>query len=194
MVSLTQLWLPILLSAVFVFIVSSILHMVIPIHKGDCKKMPGEDKVLDAMRAQGLQPGSYMFPGAENMKDCGTPEMIEKYKRGPVGHLIVVPSGGINMGKSLMQWFLYTVLVGVLCAYIAAHTFAAGAPYLSVFRITGTAAMLAYSVGSIPESIWKGVSWTITAKFIFDGILYGLVTAGTFGWLWPAAAAAAGTP
>ena len=191
MITLSQLWLPILLSAVFVFIVSSILHMVIPIHKGDCKKMPGEDKVLDAMRAQGLQPGSYMFPGAENMKDCGTPEMIEKYKRGPVGHLIVVPSGGINMGKSLIQWFVYTLVVGVLCAYIAALVFPAGAPCAGVFRITFAAAVLAYSVGSIPESIWKGVKWSITMKFVFDGILYGLATAATFGWLWPAGA---GTP
>ena len=72
MVPLTELWFPILLSAVFVFLVSSILHMVIPIHKGDFKKMPGEDKVLEAMRSQNLQPGSYMFPCAESMKDMAS--------------------------------------------------------------------------------------------------------------------------
>ena len=69
--------------------------------------------------------------------------------------------------------------------------FAPGAKYLSVFRVVGTAAMMAYAIGGLPESIWKGTKWSITMKFVFDGILYGLVTAGTFGWLWPAAA---GTP
>ena len=78
MISLVDLWLPILLSAVFVFVVSSILHMLIPIHKGDFKKMPGEEKVLEEMRAQGVQPGSYMFPYVGSPKEMCSPEMIEK--------------------------------------------------------------------------------------------------------------------
>lgn len=191
MVTLSQLWLPILLSAVFVFIVSSILHMVIPIHKGDFKKLPDEDRVLEAMRVKGLQPGTYMFPGAENMKDCGSPEFAERCKRGPVGFMTVVPSGAPGMGKNLLQWFLFIVLISVFCAYLAGSVFAPGEKYLSVFRVVGTAAMMAYAIGGLPESIWKGTQWSITMKFVFDGILYGLVTAGTFGWLWPAAA---GTP
>lgn len=190
MVTLAQLWVPILVSAVFVFIVSSILHMVIPIHKGDFKKMPDEDRVLEAMRVRGLSPGTYMFPGANDMKDCGSPEFIEKCKRGPVGFMTVVPSGAPGMGKNLMQWFVYLILVSVLAAYIAGSTLAAGAAYLAVFRVVGAASMMAYCLGGLPESIWKGTQWSITMKFVFDGVLYGLVTAGTFGWLWPGAVAA----
>lgn len=188
MLSLTALWLPILLSAVFVFIVSSILHMVIPIHRGDLKKIPGEEKVLEEMRAQGVQPGSYMFPCAGSMKEMCTPEMIEKCKLGPVGFLTVVPSGPPSMGKSLLQWFVYSILIGVFVAYLAKLGLEPGAAYATVFRVTGTIAILGYAVGALPDSIWKGQSWIITLKFIFDGVVYGLVTAGTFGWLWPDAA------
>lgn len=184
---LTELWLPILLSAVFVFIASSILHMAIPIHKGDFKKLPSEDKVLGEMRAQGVQPGEYMFPCAETMKDMCTPEMQEKYKKGPVGFLTVRPSGIPRMTTNLVQWFLYSVLISIFTAYIGYHALDPGDKYLAVFRICGSAAVLAYAIANIPNSIWKGVRWSTTLKFIFDGVIYGSLTAGTFGWLWPAA-------
>jgi len=188
MLPLSALWLPILLSAVFVFIASSILHMVIPIHKSDFKKLPGEEQILEAMRNQNVQPGLYMFPRGESMKDMCSPEMVEKCNRGPVGHLIVMPNGPFSMGKSLVQWFIYSVLISVMVAYVAMLGLERGAEYMLVFRMTGTAAILAYAIGEISDSIWKGRSWSITLKFVFDGIVYGLVTAGTFGWLWPESA------
>ncbi len=183
--SVIDLWQPILLSAVFVFVVSSILHMVIPIHKGDLKKMPGEEKVLGEMRTQGVQPGSYMFPCAASMKDMCSPEMVEKCEQGPVGFVTVVPSGPPGMGKSLAQWFLYSLLIGVFVGYLAMFGLDPGAHYRRVFRITGTIAILGYAISAVPDSIWKGQRWGITLKFVFDGVIYGLVTGGTFGWLWP---------
>jgi len=147
---------PILLSAVLVFVVSSILHMVIPIHKGDFKKLPNEEKVLEAMRGAGVGKGSYMFPCPDCMKDMGKPEMIEKYKRGPVGSMIVIPNGPPAMGKSLIQWFVYTVLIGVFVAYVAMLGLARGADFTVVFRMAGTVAILAYATAAIPDSIWKG--------------------------------------
>ncbi len=182
---LADLWLPILLSSVIVFIASSILHMVIPIHKADFKKIPGEEGVLAAMREQGVKPGQYMFPCAGSMKDMCTPEMTEKYKLGPVGYATVLPNGTPAIGKSLIQWFLYSVLISIFVAYIGHLALSHGAEYRPVFRVTGTVAVLAYGIAAIPDSIWKGVSWCTTAKFIFDGVVYGLLTAGTFGWLWP---------
>ncbi len=182
---LADLWLPILLSSVFVFIVSSIFHTVIPLHKGDHKKIPGEEQVLAEMRAQGVQPGAYVFPCSGTMKDMGSLEMLEKYQRGPVGYMTVVPSTAPRRGRFFVLWFLYTVIIGVFVAYIAALSLSRGAEYRVVFRVTGTVAVLAYAVTSLPDSIWKGQSWGTTLKFIFDGVVYGLVTAGTFGWLWP---------
>ena len=185
MAFLTELWLPILVSAVFVFIVSSVIHMALPIHKGDYKKVANEGAVLESMRASGIEAGSYGFPWAGSMKEMGEPEMVEKLKKGPVGWLTVLPPGGFNIGKSLVWWFAFSLIVGLLVAYVGWHGLGAGAGYLEVFQVTGTAAILGYAVGQFHDSIWKGQAWLTTAKFIFDGVVYGLVTAGTFGWLWP---------
>lgn len=182
---LTELWLPILLSAVFVFIASSIIHMALPYHKADVKQMAGEEAVLSAIRASGVAPGMYMFPCAGSMKEMCTPEMKAKVERGPVGWLTVLQPGGLNMNKSLIWWFIYCLLVGVLVAYAGWYSLGHTADYLTVFRITGSAAVLGYVVGYFHESIWKGQPWSISAKFMFDGFIYALLTAGTFGWLWP---------
>jgi hypothetical protein len=182
---LTNLWLPILLSTVFVFIVSSFLHMVLPHHKKDHLKIPGEENVLAALRAQEVPPGDYYFPRAASLKDAYSPDMIEKFKQGPVGFLTVVPSGPPNMTKPLILWFIFSLIISIFTAYIANLGLGPGAEYRAVFRLTGTVAVLGYAVTYIPDSIWKGHSWGATFRHIVDGVIYGLVTAGTFGWLWP---------
>jgi hypothetical protein len=184
MVPITALWLPILLSAVIVFVTSSIFHMVLPIHKNDYRKLPEEDRVLDTLRAAGVTPGrTYHFPYCTH-KDMKSPETVERLKRGPVGLLTVIPSGPPAMGKYLGQWFLYCIFVGILVAYLTGRTVSPGADYLKVFRVAGTTAFLGYSVAQLQDSIWKGQSWGVTLKHFFDGLIYGLLTAGTFGWLW----------
>jgi hypothetical protein len=184
---LVTLWLPIVLSAVFVFVASSLLHMVIPIHKGDYQKMQGEEKILAEMRNGGLTPGVYMFPGMQSMKDCKSPEFLEKYKKGPVGVITVFSTGPTpSMAKNLIQWFLFCLLINTFVAYVCT-LLPAGTAYPVVFRWAGTVAILGYAATNLPASIWMGQPWRITLKFVFDGIVYGLVTAGTFGWLWPKA-------
>ncbi len=185
-IELTSLWLPILLATVFVFIASSIVHMATPMHKGDYEGLPNEDAVLEALRKHGVRPGMYRFPFACSMKEMGTPQMLEKLKRGPVGSMIVQP-GGTSIGKSLVQWFLFSLLISVFAAYVGTMACPVGEHYLRVFRVTGTVAVLGYAVTNIDHSIWKGESWGVTARFFIDGVIYGLVTAGTFGWLWPQA-------
>ncbi len=184
MVPLVALWLPILLSAVFVFVVSSVIHMALPIHKGDYGKMPGEDRVLDAMQGT-VPPGQYRFPYASSMQEYGSPEMKAKFQRGPVGTIVVVP--GMNMGKALGQWFVFTLVVGLCTAYVGGLVLAPGTAGSMVFRITGTVAVLCHAFSSVNDSIWKGLKWSTTFKFVFDGVVYGLTTGATFAWLWPAA-------
>ncbi len=185
MVSLTALWLPILLSGVIVFIASSILHMVLPFHKKDYKKVPGEEKILEVMREIKVPPGNYVFPCPDNAKHMNTPEMLEKYNKGPVAFLTVMPNAVPNMPKHLAQWFLYSLFVGVLVAYMASRTVVAGAEYLTIFRVAGTTAFIAYSVAHISNFIWKGDSCSLTFKQVVDGLVYGLLVAGVFAWLWP---------
>ena len=184
MVSLFALWLPIVLSAVIVFLASSILHMLLTYHRSDYRQLQDEDKVMASLRGSGLQRGTYVFPFCMP-KDMKSPAMQEKYKQGPVGMITVMPPGLPAMPKFLAQWFVYTLLVGFFVAYLTAHTVSLGASYLAVFRVAGTAAFLSYGLGALPAGIWKGQTWGVTFKEVIDGLIYALLTAGTFGWLWP---------
>jgi hypothetical protein len=182
---LVDLWLPIVLASVLVFVVSSILHMFVPIHRGDFQKLPNEEDMLAALRSKGLAPGQYAFPHARSMKEMGSPEMRTRFERGPVGTMMVKPSGTPAIGKSLLQWFAYSVLISVLVAYLASFTLAHGMAYGPVFRFVSTAAFLGYGVYAIQDSIWKGQRWSVSLKFVFDGLVYALVTAGAFAGFWP---------
>ncbi|MFY9559807.1 MAG: hypothetical protein WAQ52_06205 [Terriglobales bacterium] len=184
MVPLAALWLPILLSAVIIFVASSVMHMLLKYHQSDYRQLPDEDKLLAALRSANLTRGLYVFPFCTH-KDMKSPALIEKYKQGPVGFLNIVPNGPPAMPKFLIQWFAFCLLIGFFVAYLAAHTLAPGAPYLTVFRVVGTAAFLAYGLGHLASGIWKGQTWSATIKEVIDGLVYGLLTAGTFGWLWP---------
>ena len=181
---LTVLWLPILLSAVIVFVASSIMHMVLPYHRSDYSQLPDEDKVRDVIRAANLKRGLYVFPFCTH-KDMKSPALQEKYKEGPVGFLNILPNGPPAMPKFLVQWFVYCLLIGYFVAYLTAHTVPHGSNYLAVFRVAGTAAFMAYGLGHLSSGIWKGQTWPATIKEVIDGLIYGLLTAGTFGWLWP---------
>ncbi len=185
MVTIISLWIPIVVSAVIVFIASSIMHMVLGYHRKDYRRLPNEDGLMEAIRKEGVPPGFYGFPHCSNPKEMSSPEMIDKYNKGPVGHLTVIPNGPPAMGKYLCMWFAYSILIGVFVAYIAGRTLGPGTHYLAVFRIAGTVAFLGYGVGHIVDSIWKGQSASITIKHVIDGFVYALLTAGTFGWLWP---------
>ncbi len=184
MAPLVALWLPILLSAVIVFIMSSIMHVVLTYHNSDFKPIAEEDKVSTAIRAAGVAPGYYMFPYC-NHKQMKSPEMQEKFKQGPVGMIVVRPNGMPNMGKHLGMWFAYCLLISFFVAYLTGHTIAHGTPYLAVFRVAGTAAFLAYGIGPVSNMIWKGHPAAMTFKEVFDGLVYALVTASTFSSLWP---------
>jgi len=188
MVSLVELWLPILLAAVFVFLVSSVIHMVLPWHRADATGMPGEDTILDAVRSAGVKPGQYMFPWCASMKEYAGEEMRGKLERGPVGSLVVLGPGGWNMGRSMGAWFLYCLVVALFCGYLASMVFESGAGYERIHRFVGTVGVLGFAFWHVPVSIWKGAPWRVTWRFVVDGVVYGLVMGGTFGWLWPAAA------
>jgi hypothetical protein len=116
MTALVALWLPILLSAVFVFVVSSVMHMALPWHRGDYKKLPDEDATLDGLRATGVLRGQYMFPCAGSMKEMGSPEMQAKLQRGPIGVIIVRGAEGASMGRALVQWFVFCLVIGICTA------------------------------------------------------------------------------
>jgi len=187
MVTIVSLWLPILLSAVFVFIVSSIIHMVLGYHNNDFTSVPNEDAVMDALRPFSIPPGEYAIPRANSMKEMGAPEFIDKMNKGPCAFFTMLENGPPKMGVQLSLWFVYSIVVGIFAAYVATRALATtpNPEYLAVFRFVGTTAFIGYSVVLWQNSIWYKRSWVTTAKSTFDGLIYALLTAGTFGWLWP---------
>lgn len=185
MVPMMSLWVPILLSAVIVFVASSVIHMMLPYHRTDVGKVPAEDEVMDALRKIGIPPGDYFLPCPGSPKQRKDPDFIDKMKKGPVAFLTVMESGPPSMGKSLALWFLYCIAVGLFAAYVAGRALAPGAQYLAVFRFAGSTAFVGYALALWQNSIWYKRAWSTTLKSTFDGLVYALLTAGTFGWLWP---------
>jgi len=185
MVSLLSLWLPILVSAVLVFVVSSIIHMVLPYHRSDYGRLPAEDDVMDALRRFNIAPGDYLMPAPGGREAMRSPEFIAKRAKGPIVMMTVFPPGPPTMGTQLGLWFVYSLVIGLFGAYVAGVVLGPGTPYLTVFRIVGTVTFAAYALALAQYSIWYGRAWSITLKSMFDGLIYALLTGGVFGWLWP---------
>lgn len=184
MVTLAALWLPILVAAVLVFAASSAVWMVFPHHKNDFAGLADEEAVRDALAD--AEPGQYHVPHTPDREAYGSEEIQRKMEEGPVA-MITLLDGPPSRGRQLTQWFVYCAGVSLVAAYIAGRTLAPGAEYLEVFRVTGTVAWAAYGAGYVGDAIWFGRPWDFSVKMLADGLLYGLLTAGAFGWLWPAA-------
>lgn len=185
MVPLTALWLPILVAAILVFVASSVIHMVIGYHNSDYRRVPSEDEVMDALRRFNLAPGDYVMPLPANPRKMDAPEFLAKREKGPVAMLSIWKPGPPTMTRQLGLWFLYSVVVSVFAGYVAGIVLPPGTPYMTVFRVTGTVAFASYTLALWPFTIWYNRSLSVTLKSSLDGLIYGLLTAGSFGWLWP---------
>jgi hypothetical protein len=185
MVTILSLWLPILISAVLVWIASAIIWTVLPHHKSDYKGLPDEEAARNALLPQNLKPGQYDIPHIASRDEVKKPGVLKKFNDGPAGFLTVVPKGLPSMAKGMILSFIYYLVIGVIVAYVASRSLGIGAKYLSVFRLTGVVSWLAYGFGIFQDSIWFGRPWSSSFKHVLDTLVYGLLTAGVFGWLWP---------
>ena len=176
-----DLWLPIVVSAAACWIMSAIIWTLLKYHNSDYRRTGDEEAVRAALK--GNEPGYYLLPYCTDPGELKDPAVKKKYEDGPLAYITMLPNGIPAMGGRLVGQFLFFILVGVMCAYFVTRTLATGADYLSVFRVTGTVAFLANSFAYIPESIWFGRPWAMTAKNFADALLYSLLTGGIFGWL-----------
>lgn len=183
MVPLSALWLPVLLSAVLVFVASNILWMALPFwHRRDYGKLPDEAGVLRALSA--AKSGMFIAPSV----DWGRLSADERARlqKGPMALILLRnPASQFSFGTALLSYFGYALVISIFVAYLTGRTMSPGSDYLSIHRVAGTAGMLGYAFGSIPYSVWYGRPWSATLKDIVDGLIYGLLIGGTFGWLWP---------
>ncbi|WP_420617322.1 hypothetical protein [Candidatus Palauibacter sp.] len=186
MVSVFSLWLPILVSGVLVFVASCVIHMVLNYHRHDYRALPDEDGVMEALRGFDIPGGTYSVPHAASDEVLRSEAFQEKVRRGPVAFMTVLPAGHPLMRRSqLVQWFVYSLVVGLFTAYVAGLALGPGAEYMQVFKITSVAAAMGYALAHAQDAIWTFQGWPATARSMFDGLVYGLVTGGAFGWLWP---------
>ena len=182
-----SLWIPAIVSAVVVFVTSSILHMALKYHRADHKPLPNEDAVREALAKGNLSPGVYFTPHCVDHAKLKEPAIKEKFEKGPVAMLTIYPKGVPMMPKHLALWLGFCVLVSFVAACVARHTLHAGAGGMQAMRITGTVAFAAYALSHVSDSIWKGQPWANTARAVADGVVYALLTGLTFRLLWPAA-------
>lgn len=186
-VALGSLWLPIVLSAVACFAAGFVLWVVLPHHRSDWSPLPDEAAAMDALSGQSPAPGMYLMPHPGPDKNPqANPEWIARVQGGTPAYVTVLPKAQmLNMGPTLAKNFGYLLLMGVFVAYVGGATLPAGTDYLHVFQVTGAVALIGHSMGAFPKAIFWG--WTLSAatKEFLDGVVYALVTAGVFGWLWP---------
>jgi len=182
-VSLVSLWLPILVSAVIVFFAAFVAWTILPHHRSDWAAVSNEESLLQAIRGLNLGRGQYVFPHAMTPEGAKSPDAKAKLDEGPVGSLVI--RGAPNLGKSLLQYFIFTLGVSFMVAYVGYAAIPAGVEYITVFRVLGSVAFLAYAAAEIPAAIWFGHTWSSTWKAVIDGLVFGLLTGGVFGWLWP---------
>jgi hypothetical protein len=183
---LLSLWLPILLSAVAVWFVSTIFGMPFLHHKNDWIGLPAadEDSLMEGIRNRGIKPGNYLFPDFRTREAMESEKVGKALKEGPVGHLSVWQPPLTMGGKMAATFFVYLV-VSTLIAYLAFVALPNPAKFAKVFQVVGTAGILAYSFSFIPNAIWFGAYKRTIVASIIDGIVFGLITGAIFAWRWP---------
>jgi hypothetical protein len=181
---LAHLWLPIVVSAVLVFVASSVIHMVVQWHKPEFHGFSNEDAVRAAINTGNAAPGQYIVPYCSDMKEIKTEPMQKKFQEGPIAYITLRTPGTPHMGGALGAWFALNVAIAVISAYLAAKTLPAGATAGQVCRVAGTLTFLAYGAGSIQMGIWMGKPWSSVAKDQLDAVIYAAITAGTFAFFW----------
>jgi hypothetical protein len=185
MFAIPSLWLPILVSAVAVFVASSLIHMVLPWHKNDFPRLPNEDAVMDALRPLAIPPGEYLAPRPASREQLRSPEFLERLNRGPVFLLTMMPNGMVMTGKSLGLWFAYLLVVAFFAGHIAFRALVPPVNHRMIIHTVGLTAWMGYSFGLFQMSIWYRRPWMLTVKATVDGFIYALITGAVFWWLWP---------
>ncbi len=187
-VSLIDLWMPILLGSLLAWIASALIHMALKYHNSDYRQLANEDEVAASIGRGAPRPGLHAIPFCVDMGKMNEPAMQAKYTNGPVAFVTVFPNGMPAMGKLVGQQMLYFLVGCALIAWCASLALVPGAAYLRVFGFVAPVAFLAFGWAVVPFSIWFGHTWSTTLKYLLDALIYGLIVAGTFAWLWPAAA------
>ena len=161
---------------------SYVLHGLLNYHLRDYDRIPNEDAFVEAVERLGIPPGNYPVPLPRSRKERMGPPFMRKRERGPIWLNIMTP---FSMRRVVLQWFVYSLAVGIFAALLAGRALAPGAEFSEVVLFAGLAAFGAHSFALWQRSVWYRTKWSRTVRSTFDGLVYGLETGAIFGWLWP---------
>lgn len=178
--SLTSLAVPILLSAVALFVASFLSWMVVQLHRDDWKKLENEDAVMAT--AAKVPVGNYMFPCAKSMEEMKSEEFQKKYDSGPRGILTILPKA--NMGLNLGLTFLYFIAISFLLAYLSSMVLPPGTEFAKVLRFVSTAALMTFLAAMVQHAIWFK---TRIFGHLIESIAFALIVGAFFAMFWPSA-------
>ena len=177
---LINLWLPIILSAVALWVASSVFWTALPHHNQDFDPLPDEDAMMKSVTQLEIPPGRYLFPypyhpGADRKA------LMEKYTQGPRGSLVTWDMP--NMGKNLGLTFVYFLLISAVTAYVAWAAIGGqeALTFSKVLQIVGGIGVLVFCSSGQLHAIW--FPRRMIMEFV-DGIAYGLIIGLIFASLW----------
>lgn len=181
---LAELWLVVLVSAVAVFVVSSILWMALPHHKADIRFLPDQPAFDAALSGLDIPPGLYMFPNCSNSAEMKTEAFKQRWAAGPWGTITIAPRQP-NFARNLLLTFLTFLVGSFLVAYLASFSLSPLTSDHTVFRFAFTAAFLGYVIGGLPSAFFLGKPTRFILTDALDSTIYALTTALVFMLLWP---------
>ena len=182
---LAGLWIPIVVSAVVVLVASFVSQLIIGRYAAEWKELPEEEATIEHLQKSGIGPGQYLFPGRSPKSSQDLEETRQqRMNSGPWG-TVNIWARQPSMGRNLLQSFVFYLVTSFFVAYLATLALEPGAEFSPVFQVTGTAAILAYAFGGIPNAIWFGSHLRSALMDVINGIVHGLLTGTIFGMLWP---------
>ena len=182
---LAGLWIPIVVSSLAVLGASCVVHVFIAQRLRNWKTLPEEDATVEQLQKSGTGPGFYVFPGTQNRASGASEESrLHRMESGPWG-TANIRARQPSIGKALVQSFTFCLVTSILVAYLGTLALSPGDDFSRVFQVIGTAGILAYAFGGIPNAIWLGLDFRSAVLDVVDGIFCGLITGAVFGILWP---------
>jgi hypothetical protein len=181
--TILDVWLAIVAAGVAGFLCSFVLWAATPFHRGDWTPIRDDGPMTDAVKSLRLSPGSYLFPWAATDAESRSPEFRRRFEEGPAGILVVFRRA--NMGVNLLLTLLSFTVAAALVAYLGTLTLPKGESFMRVFRVLGTAGVLAHTFAFLPNAIWFQATPRSVVTRLVDGLVYGLATGAVFAWLWP---------
>lgn len=184
-VTLLELWLPIVLGALAMFLLSFVFWMLMKHHYGDFRALPQEDGLVEAL--DGAPAGQFRFPWCGTPEEMADPAFQERYNNGPKGFVVVLPRGPFAMGAGLGKTLLFCLVVTAAVGYVATIGLTRESAGMDVLRLTSTVTWLTACGAHGWSVIWMGRDRGQTLRDVLDSLGYGLAVGALFMQFWPGA-------